>query len=104
MFVQDEHMNCKHCSSKYTEFRSETAELGKTTRTYYCQSCKQTFTDDTLQAPADGEWLMTFRRALPQNQFSAIMLLLKSTETTADRLKSIGRTATQVPLSSAAPG
>lgn len=58
-------MNCKHCGSKYTEFRSETAELGKTTRTYYCQSCKQTFTDDTLQAPADGEWLMTFRRGTP---------------------------------------
>lgn len=64
-FDQEEHMNCKYCGSKYTEFRSETAEAGKTTRTYYCQSCKKTFTDDTLQTPADGEWLMTFRRGRP---------------------------------------
>lgn len=58
-------MNCKHCGSKYTEFRSKTAEVGKTTNTYYCQSCKKTFTDEIKQAATDGEWLMTFRRGSP---------------------------------------
>lgn len=64
-FHQEVNMNCKLCGSKYTECRGKTEQIGQIIHTYYCQSCKKTFTEEIKQAAADGEWLMTFRRGSP---------------------------------------
>lgn len=53
-------MNCKHCGSKYTEYRGKTEQIGKIIHTYFCQSCKKSFTEEIKQAAASGQWLMTF--------------------------------------------
>lgn len=59
-FDREAHMNCKHCGSKYTEYRGKTEQIGKIIHTYYCQSCRKGFTEEVKQDAASGQWLMTF--------------------------------------------
>lgn len=51
--------NCPHCGSKYVTFKGTDESFEKTSKNYYCQSCKKSFTVDTGKNSAKGTWLMT---------------------------------------------